>query len=97
MPKYELTQAADADLTDLYTFTFFEFGELQADAYFQSLEECLMHLAENPRVGLGVSSVREGYRRFVHKRLSIYYKQIRSGIRVVRILGPGMSPERNLP
>jgi len=97
VPRYEFTQAADADLTELYTFTYVEFGEIQADTYFQSLEESLMRLAESPKLGANVSSLREGYRRFVHKSHSIYYKMIRSGIRVVRILGPGMSPERNLP
>jgi plasmid stabilization system protein ParE len=73
------------------------FGEVQADAYFDSLEQRLSGLADNPQLGLNVSSLREGYRRFVHMRHSIYYRQTRTGIRVVRILGPGMSPERNLP
>ena len=87
MPSYELTQAADRDLSDIYTYTYTEFGEVQADTYYQSLEECLTRLAESPQLGLGISAVRKGYRRFVHKRHSIYYKQIRSGIRVIRILG----------
>ncbi len=97
MPKYELTQAADGDLTELYTYTYTEFGEAQADAYFESLEECLLRLAESPQLGLDVAALRKGTRRFVHKRHSIYYKQTHSGIRVIRILGPGMLPERNLP
>ena len=97
MPKYKLTQAADDDLTELYSFTYAEFGEHQADAYFESLENCLAHLAENPQLGLAVEFVRASYRRFVHKRHSIYYKILKSEILVVRLLGPGMSPERNLP
>lgn len=39
MPRYELTEAADADLSEIYAFTYVEFGEWQADAYFESLEE----------------------------------------------------------
>ena len=97
MPEYELTRAADDDLTDLYTYSYAEFGESQADAYFESLEECLTSLAENPRLGLNVEALRKGYRRFVHQRHSIYYKRIRRSIRIIRILGPGMSSERNLP
>lgn len=97
MPKYQLSKAADADLTELYTFSFAEFGEYRADAYFQSLENCLQKLAEQPQLGLNVSAIRNDYMRFVHQRHSIYYKRIRSGILVVRILGPGMSAERNLP
>ena len=97
MPRYELTQAADEDLSDIYVYTFNEFGEPQADAYFQSLEETLTRLSENPELGIDASSIRERYRRFVHKRHSIYYVPMRFGIRVVRVLGPGMSAERHLP
>ena len=97
MPRYELSATADADLTDLYRYTFAEFGEEQADAYFDSLGESLARLAANPQLGLDVSGLRKGYRRFVHRRHSIYYQMARNGIFVVRILGPGMSPDRNLP
>jgi toxin ParE1/3/4 len=69
--KYELSRAADKDLTDLYVYTFREFGEAQADAYFASLEESLARLSENPQLGIDVGTLRKGYRRFVHKRHSI--------------------------
>ena len=44
MPKYQLTNAADEDLYDLYSYAFVEFGEHRADAYFESLENCLQRL-----------------------------------------------------
>ena len=97
MRKYELTEAADRDLSDIYTFTYAEFGERQADAYFQSLEDCLRHLANNPQLGRDATFLRQGYRLFVHSRHSIYYKRTRSGIMVVRILGPGMKRAVHLP
>lgn len=96
MPKYTLTQAADNDLSDIYAYTFREFGETQADTYFALLEESLTRLAENPQLGADVGALRSGYRRFVHKRHTVYYRELKSGTRVVRILGPGMSPERQL-
>ena len=97
MPRYQLTNAADADLSELYAYSFLEFGEARADAYFESLEDCLQHVAENPQLGVDVAGLRSGYRRFVHQRHSIYFRKSRSGILVVRVLGPGMSAERNLP
>jgi toxin ParE1/3/4 len=97
VPKYQLTNAADEDLSELYTYSFLEFGELRADAYFESLEDCLQRLTENPQLGMNVNGLRRNYYRFVHQRHSVYYKKSRSGILVVRILGPGMSAERNLP
>ncbi len=97
MAKYVLSQAADADLTDIYTYSYMEFGETQADNYFSSLEECLNKLAKNTGLGMDASSVRKNYRRFIHRRHTIFYVPNSSGIFVVRVLGPGMSPEKNLP
>lgn len=96
MRKYELSRAAARDLDDIYIYTFREFGALQADAYFESLEECLSRLGENPLLGVDASNVRTGYRRFVHQRHTFFYKKSKSGVRVVRILGPGMSVERSI-
>lgn len=97
MPDYQLSATADADLAGIYTYSFVEFGELRADAYFQSLEECLQKLAENPQLGKHVAQVQSKYRQFVHERHIIYYKKKSAGILVVRILGPGMAPDRHLP
>lgn len=96
MRKYELSRAADGDLDDIYSYTFREFGAPRADAYFESLEACLAKPGENPLLGLDASNVRAGYRRFVHQRHTFFYRKIRTGIRIVRILGPGMSVERSI-
>jgi len=93
---YKLSQDADNDLTQIYTYSFTEFGENQADTYFESLEECLLKLAENSGMGMDISMLRKGYRRFNHNQHAIFYKPTKTGIFVVRILGPGMSAERNL-
>jgi toxin ParE1/3/4 len=95
--KYRLSKAADKDLSGIYAYTHREFGQRQADAYFESLEESLSRLGENPLLGVDVSTIREGYRRLVHQEHSIYYKSSESGILIVRILGPGMAAERHLP
>ena len=97
MPEYKLSVAAERDLEEIYAYSFSEFGEKRADAYFESLEDCLNRLAYQPALGMDLSSVREGYARFLHQRHSIYFKPSEFGILVIRILGPGMSPERNLP
>lgn len=97
MPRrYRLSSAAEEDLSDIYTYTFSEFGERRADAYFDTLQDCLERLAENPRLGMDVSFIRDGYFRFIHQRHSIYFRKLKSDILVVRVLGPGMSPERRL-
>ncbi len=97
MARYELSKAADEDLSNIYAYTFREFGERQADAYFEALEESLTELAFNPELGRDVSFLRSEFRLFVHQRHSIYYKPLQSGVIVVRVLGPGMSLRVNLP
>jgi toxin ParE1/3/4 len=97
VPRYKLSGATDANLSDIYAFTFTEFGERQADAYFEPLEECLTRLAGNPQLGREIGFVRENYRLFVHQRHSIYYRPEKSGILVVRVLGPGMNRDAYLP
>lgn len=97
MPDCRLSIAAEQDLEDIYAYSFSEFGERRADAYFESLEDCLNRLAEQPALGVDVSALRADSLRFVHQRHSIYYKKSKHGILVIRILGPGMTPERDLP
>jgi len=95
--KYQLSKAADEDLSNIYAYTIREFGEQQADAYFDALEDCLTGLALNPELGRDISFVRSEFRLFVQQRHSIYFKRLGSGVIVVRMLGPGMSPRINLP
>lgn len=97
MARYRLSNAAEKDLEEIYTYSYQEFREHRADAYFQSLDECLSRLADQPQLAVDVSHLREGYSRFVHQRHSIYFKRWKTGILVVRVLGPGMSADRNLP
>ena len=97
MIEYRLSEAADQDLDEIYAYSFREFGELRALAYFQSLENCLQLLAAQPQLGVDISSVRKDYFRFIHQRHTIYFKLSSNGIFVVRVLGPGMSAGRNLP
>ena len=97
MPKYRLTRAADDDITDIYTYTYREFGVAQADTYLESLEAALIRAGNNPELGIRVDHLRPGYRRLVHQEHTIFYKAERGGILVVRVLGPGMSVGRYLP
>jgi len=96
VPSYELTAAAEKDLADIYAYTYAEFGEQQADRYFDLLEESLTRLASHPELGRDVAYLWEGYRMYVHRRHSVYYKRARTGILVIRVLGPGMVWEPRL-
>ena len=96
MAKFELTKAADRDLTDIYVYSHRQFGERKADEYLLSPESCLSRLAEMPGMGRSIDHIRSGYCRFEHARHTIFYTKIKDGIRVVRVLHEAMDPERHL-
>jgi toxin ParE1/3/4 len=96
MAKFELTRAADRDLTQIYIFSHNKFGERQADDYFLGLDSCFGQLAEMPDMGRSIEDIRTGYFRFTHARHVIFYRKIEGGIRIARILHISMEPERHL-
>jgi toxin ParE1/3/4 len=54
----ELTKAADADLTEIYVYSYREFGEARAEAYFLSLGRCFEQLARFPGMGRSIDYIR---------------------------------------
>ena len=96
MASYTLSQAADRDIADIYSYSFKHFGESKADAYLCASEECLMHLAVQPEMGRKIGYVREGYRRYEYVSHSIFYTVNARGIFVVRILHQSMHMEQRL-
>ena len=96
MAKFELTGAADRDLTDIYIYSYRQFGEPQADAYLISLEDCFARLADMPGLGRSIDHVRSGYFRFEHERHVVFYLKTVRGIRVVRVLHERMEADRHL-
>lgn len=96
MARIELSEAADRDLTTIYSYSHQQFGERQADRYLLALEDCFARLAEMPRLGRSIESLRAGYFRFEHASHTVFYTIIPDGIRVVRVLHQRMDPERHL-
>jgi toxin ParE1/3/4 len=96
MAKFELTGAADRDLSEIYLYSVREFGERQADEYVLGLERCFFQLAEMPDIGRRIEHIRAGYHRFDHGRHIVFYTKITGGIRIVRVLHVAMDPDRHL-
>ena len=96
MAKLEITEAADRDLTDIYVYTFREYGERQADRYLDALRVCCNRLAENPGLARSADRLRPGYRRFEHASHVIFLTVTADGVRVIRVLHRGMEPKRHL-
>lgn len=96
MPRVEITEAADRDLTEIYLYSHREFGEQQADRYLAGLDDCLQALAKRPLSARSADRLRPGYRRFEYGSHIIFFVTIEDGIRVVRVLHQRMDVKRHL-
>jgi toxin ParE1/3/4 len=71
--KLRITKLADQDLNDLYSEGFTTWGEEQADRYYDGLLNRFERICETPLMYPAVDDIREGYRRSVYEKHSIYF------------------------
>ena len=87
MGCYRLTAQADSDLIRIHQWGVRTQGEAQADAYFLGLIERFQQIADNPLLYPTVDDIREGYRRSVYGRDSIYYRINGEEVEIVAVIG----------
>jgi len=87
MPEYRLTQQAEDDLFRIALYGIDRFGPEQTRKYYNELVGRLANIAENPERYALVEHIRRGYRRSVCGVHSIYFRPIKEGVEIVRILG----------
>lgn len=83
---YELSLQADKDLEDIFDYTVDKFGITQAIAYVSGFEEVFMNLASNAELGRRREEIRPGLRSLVNERHVVFYRIMKSHIRIVRVL-----------
>jgi len=87
MGSYKLTLDAKADLQRIYHYGFFNWGEKQADKYFNAFFDCFDEIAENPDLYQPVDHIRKGYRRCICGVDNIYYRVVENEVEIANILG----------
>lgn len=65
MAQYKLTNEAKMDLARIYWRGVEEFGEVQAERYYEAFFRRFDEIAESPFIYQAVDHIREGYRRSV--------------------------------
>nr|WP_324258593.1 type II toxin-antitoxin system RelE/ParE family toxin [Cellvibrio fontiphilus] len=87
--QYRISHEASMDLARIYWRGQREFGELQAERYYQLLIERFERISEEPLAFPAVDHIREGYRRSVCGADSIYYRINMQGdsVEIMRVLG----------
>ena len=87
MANYRINEDAKVDLQRIYRRGVLEFGETQADRYFNAFFDRFDELAEQPLRYQAIDDIREGYRRSVCGVDSIYYRIVDNTVEIMRILG----------
>ena len=87
MGNYKLTEDAKEDLRFIYRYGVKEFGEAQADLYYDALFRHFEQIADNPYLYQAVDHIRKGYRRSVCGVDSIFYRVVDDTVEIVSILG----------
>ena len=88
MYSIRFTEQADADLLNIYIYTYNTWNEAQAIEYTDGLKAAVNKLAENPnRIGtIDRSAVRSGYRSYRYQSHLVFYRVSGQFVEVVRIL-----------
>ncbi len=87
MASYKLSNQAKEDLIRIHHYGVRQFGETQADKYFNSLFACFELIAERPLSFPAVDFIKLGYRRCVCGVDSIYYKINKDIVEIMTIIG----------
>lgn len=87
MATYRLTENAKEDLHRIYRRGLREYGEAQADQYYNALFDRFEQIAEHPFLYPAVDDIREGYRRSVCGVDSIYYRIEGETVEIMAIIG----------
>ena len=86
MYRLILTIEADQDLAALYEEGFRQWGEAQADIYYDAMIAHFDALCENPYLFRAVDDIREGYRRSVCGKHAIFYRVIDDNVEIIGLV-----------
>ncbi len=95
MPQYRLLKASEADLEDIWKYTFETWGIRQAGKYLRQLKKRIEALSLHPDIGRKRDSISKGLLCFHEGRHLIIYRKEKKGIVIIRVLHDRMDvPER---
>lgn len=95
MAEFFLRPKAHKDLEDIWSYSYDNWGEDQADNYIYDLESSFHYLTTKPERGIPCDDIRKGYLRYSVGKHIIFYRITKKGIEVVRILHQRMDPDRH--
>lgn len=86
MSEYRFSEAAELDLREIYEFGYWEFGELQADKFYNKLFDRIELITNTPMLGKAADDIYPELRRFEFTPYVVFYQVREYGIYVLRLL-----------
>lgn len=86
MKGYKINEAAAEDIEQLFDYGIDNFGVTSARSYVEGMTQRFADIAKHPLQYQAVEHIREGYRRSVYGRHSIYYRLNGDHVDIMRIL-----------
>jgi toxin ParE1/3/4 len=96
MREIRLSEAARADLVDIWAETYQKWGADQADKYLDDIARALNGLIDNPQMGSDCSDLLHGARRLIIGRHLAFHEAHEDAIFVIRVLHQSMDVPRHL-
>lgn len=84
------SKRAEKDLTEIWLYSFKNWGAGRADLYLSDMESVLKTIAENPQIGTDCLQIRRSYRKFKINEHFIWYTVRGRKMTVVRVLHKSM-------
>ena len=97
MSRFVFSPLARADLAGIWDYTERKWGIDQAERYLRRIAAAVDVITETPTLGRNCDHVREGYRKYPVGSHVLFYREMSSGIDVIRILHQQMDFDRHLP
>lgn len=87
MANYKLSNAAAEDLIRIHHYGVKQFGEHQADLYFNAFFDYFETIAHYPLSFESVDYIKPGYRRCACGSDSIYYRMANNIVEIMAVIG----------
>jgi toxin ParE1/3/4 len=94
--EIRLTPQARFDLVEVHDWTWFRFGQKQADNYVAEIAASFRLVAENPALARDAGNVREGLKKIVSGSHIVFMRQSSKTVTIVRILHGAMDHRKHL-
>ena len=91
-----ISERAEADLREIWRWSYGQFGEDQADRYLEQLDDGLQKCGEEPEGGKHRDTIRPGYRSKLVRKHIVFYTFTDDEVLIQRVLHGSMDPSRHV-